>query len=649
MDRARSATKGASPVRRTRPSVGRTRPDTDHLPDRLWIAALVVLGLGVVFQGLRAWTGGWIASGDDGFWSIMARSVLSADPPLLGSSSSGGVVSGDGFHHPGPLGFYLLAPFVAVLGGVGLAVGTALLNAASAVVAAVAVRCSIGRRAGWLVVCAGALLAWTMGSELLVDPWNPHLATLPLWCGLACAWAALCGGRWWAAPSLFALSLSAQTHLSFAPLAAAVGVAVIVATVWWCRLHAREQGLRAWRPLAVALAALLVANLVTLVEQFAASGEGNLTRLLRGAGDGSPLGVVTGARAVGQAFVPTNWLPGSWRPQVIEIADLPSAWCVVLVLAGVVALFVASVRRRDLLGAIATGFAAVALIVAVAVASRTAQRLFGVPLALVRYAWPLSLLVGAVSADTAWRLFAPSTLEVRRLARPVAAAGLSVVVVLTAWNLVPRDEGSGASADYRAPIREVLDAGTAAVAARGTPLVEFSWHKLAAEATVALLDRLDEDGVGFSVDDPVVLRQSGPRHAPDGSEGSVVRMAGGAAVLEPPPEGFERVARTVPLDDAEVAWFLERRAELQPALDDLIARTESDPSLRRGVVAHDRVELTGELLGWNQLLCGHFRLLDVDAVEIEQIVDADDRERLCELQERLDTGALALDLGPPPR
>lgn len=168
--------------------------------DPWWLAALLVLALGVAVHAVGAVRSGWVPSGDDGFWSIMSRSVFSSSPPLLGSSSSGGVTTGEAFHHLGPLGFYLLAPFVWLFGSIGVALGAAVLNAASVVVAAVAARSGVGRRAGWFVLLGGALLCFTMGSELLVDPWNPHLATLPLWCGLACAWAVLCGRPAWAAP-----------------------------------------------------------------------------------------------------------------------------------------------------------------------------------------------------------------------------------------------------------------------------------------------------------------------------------------------------------------------------------------------------------------------------------------------------------------
>src|SRR5690606_16755646 len=92
--------------------------------DPWWLLALALVAGGTLFHAGRAVLDGWIPAADDGYWAVMSRSVFSAHPPLLGSSSSGGLASGTGFHHLGPLGFYVLAPFVAVFGGVGLAVGS---------------------------------------------------------------------------------------------------------------------------------------------------------------------------------------------------------------------------------------------------------------------------------------------------------------------------------------------------------------------------------------------------------------------------------------------------------------------------------------------------------------------------------------------
>ena len=68
----------------------------EHRPiDRVWVAAVALVGLVILGHGGRAVLTGWIPWAH-GYWAIMARSVFSSRPPLLGSSSSGGVVTGTG-------------------------------------------------------------------------------------------------------------------------------------------------------------------------------------------------------------------------------------------------------------------------------------------------------------------------------------------------------------------------------------------------------------------------------------------------------------------------------------------------------------------------------------------------------------------------
>jgi hypothetical protein len=635
-------------------------------PDLLWVAAIVVIGVTILAQGVRAIWIGWLPTGDDGYWSIMARSVFSAHPPLLGSSSSGGVVTGTGFHHLGPLGFYLLAPFVTVLGGVGAAVGTSLINATAAVLAPVAVRRSVGARAGWIAAVGGAALAFTMGSELLVDPWNPHLAVLPLWCALCCTWAVLAGGVWWGAAGVFFASLALQTHLSFVPVTAIAGLVLVVGTVWGCaHVDSPEDAprWRRWAPLLAVVAAGLAANLVVLIQQFFGAGPGNLTNALSsGPGQEMPVGLDAGARTVSQAFDPSNWLPGSWFPQVIRPSELASPWVVVAVFAVLVVLEVLAVRRRSTRAVPALGLVLVLVVVSVWVAAGLGFRIFGVPMTLARWAWPVALLTVAVAVDAAVGLWLGRTAEDATTDDPAAPqsapqaaspwlrwTGLAVVAVICAGTMVPRDEGSGAKERFRAPITELLDQLDDQVAELGRPYISINFQPLAAEATVAIMDDLDERGVGFAIDDPVALRQAGASHAPDGTETSTVVLRGGAAVLEETPSGFRTVARVMPLSTQDQEWFLAARNGLDERLGAFIDRVESDPELRARVQPSDEARLDLAATGWALVLCGEYRELPTGSVDLERAVITDaDRARLCELDGRLADGAVAVDLGPPP-
>ena len=66
-------------------------------------------------------------------------------------------------------------------------------NVAAVVLAAWAARRAGGETAMVLVTALSAGLAWSMGSELLFDAWQPHAMILPFWAFLVVAWALSCG------------------------------------------------------------------------------------------------------------------------------------------------------------------------------------------------------------------------------------------------------------------------------------------------------------------------------------------------------------------------------------------------------------------------------------------------------------------------
>jgi len=662
---------------------GSTRTGSD---DRLWIVGLSLLAVGILVHAVRAPIDGWIPSGDDGFWSIMARSVFSSHPPLLGSSSSGGVAVGTGFHHLGPLGFYLLAPFVAVFGSVGVAVGSGVVNAAAAVVAVAAVRAGLGGRSGWVALLGSAALAVTMGSELLIDPWNPHLATMPLWCALACALAVLAGRTWWAAPGMAAASLALQTHLSFAPLAALAGAALVGGALYWGTrsvdgrtvLTAPDERRPGLRPLLAALGVTLVVNLPVLIQQFFGAGPGNLTQALSGGRDQDlPIGRVAGLRVVSQAFVPSNWLPGSWSPQVVRVAHLATPWLTVAAMLVVVVLVVLAVRAGRLRVAVRSGFVLAALALGAWVAGGLGLRMFGAPLTLARWAWPLALCWAVVVFDGASRLWATrdrvvavveqdedededrgrSPEEVRvvrastRSRRPdvFAASCLVLMAVLVVVNLPARDEGSGAKPFFREPIGRMLDEVGPEVAELGRPYLAGTSQTLAAEATVALMDWLDERGVPFTLDDPVALRQAGEQHREDGAATATVRLRGGVEALGPVPDGFRTIYAEEPVTDNELEWYLRTATGAEERLVALLDRMTTDEELRRRVDPAPGSPLDVARYGWSPSLCGVNRELPLrNPVVQRDVIDDAERERLCALDERIFDGALAVDVGPPP-
>lgn len=84
------------------------------------------------------------------------------------------------WHHPGPLPFYLLAPFYALSGGItpGLHAGAAVLSLG---LLSLALSVLLRRRPllGLAASVAFAVCAWR-SAEALASPWNPHMALLPM-------------------------------------------------------------------------------------------------------------------------------------------------------------------------------------------------------------------------------------------------------------------------------------------------------------------------------------------------------------------------------------------------------------------------------------------------------------------------------------
>jgi hypothetical protein len=196
-------------------------------PDFVVAAVWAVAVLPVVVAAVRAIVGHWRPIGDNALVALRAHDVLTSHQPLLGTWSSASLEAGKDLNHPGPLLFESVALPVKLLGSnAGLVLGVALVNIlAITAVAVFAFR--RGGRTGAVVLLLGALyLEFVMGSELLFDPWNPHILILACLAMLTCAWGVAAGDRW-ALPVYLALgSYCVQTHLGVAvPLAGAAPVA----------------------------------------------------------------------------------------------------------------------------------------------------------------------------------------------------------------------------------------------------------------------------------------------------------------------------------------------------------------------------------------------------------------------------------------
>jgi len=173
-----------------------------------------------------------------------------------------GPYSRNGFHHPGPAVFYLLAPFVRLLepSGPGLYLGAVVVNA----VALVAIVAVVWRRAGGTAALwtAGALdvFCLCLGVGTLREPWNPYLVVVPmvlfvvLW---AAGWTGSVHASVWA---LVVGSYEVQSHVATAPYV------IVMALILCVRMYRSRDGTRrhVWLPVS-ALAVIWLPPFVEVV------------------------------------------------------------------------------------------------------------------------------------------------------------------------------------------------------------------------------------------------------------------------------------------------------------------------------------------------------------------------------------------------
>lgn len=135
-----------------------------------------------------------------------------------------GPYSRTGFHHPGPIVFYLLAPFVAVAPSVsaGLYIGAAAINLAALVAIVGVVWRKAGAPAALWAAAALDLFTACLGPGTLREPWNPYLVIMPMVLFVV-LWAVACsGGAGYGIWALVIGSYEIQTHIATAPVIASL-------------------------------------------------------------------------------------------------------------------------------------------------------------------------------------------------------------------------------------------------------------------------------------------------------------------------------------------------------------------------------------------------------------------------------------------
>lgn len=252
-------------------------------PHRLGTAALIAcliapLGVAVYFLHGRDYA----PFGDAAMIEQRVRDVGSAHTPLVGAPGRMSL-PGRPTHHPGPLGYYLLAIPYRALGSSGWALQAATTLASAIAVALlvwVAER-KIGRAGALGVAMAVAVLIQGYGLSALTEPWNPYFAVLWFALFLLCMWLVACGRYEMLPLTAISGSFCAQAHVAYVAVCGGLGACVIVVAGAYLGRHScgRDVRRRAVRSAAIATGAVVVLWLPPVVEAIGRHG-GNLSALV---------------------------------------------------------------------------------------------------------------------------------------------------------------------------------------------------------------------------------------------------------------------------------------------------------------------------------------------------------------------------------
>jgi hypothetical protein len=515
-----------------------------------WFFAITVVAavVPIAVATARAIYRGWIPVGDDAFFTVRARDFFTLEHlPLLGTWSSASLDAAQNLNHPGPLLFDVLAMPAKLGGGNGLAIGAASINAAALLGIAIIGYRRGGAVVGAVAVAVGAVLAWSMGSEVLFEPWQPHVLVLPFLFYVTLVWAVACGDLVALPWAVGVGSFIVQTHLSYAILVPLLGVWAVVGVSLVLRGDRRRDPSswaalrgRAIRSGVIAAAVFVVCWLQPLIEQFTADGDGNMTRLVRHARDPKvkTVGFDFGIRAVASVVsLPPWWLRPSfedtfaphnaWRP-----ASLLLAAGSLLVLAAALAWCLwGTIRRHDRVASRVIVTAAVVLVCAFISAGRTPTTLFGTEPHIFRWIWPVAAFVVLAVAVTMVR-------RLIRLSAAITAACALVAVAFGLLNLPTYNQGGGPnSQQFAIPATHELDRKMGALEGEGPLLIDDLFTAVFADPYGgAVMAELQERRIPFVVHAPGLVRQLGPGRRYNGHNARnqlLLRM--GEAALTPPP------------------------------------------------------------------------------------------------------------------
>jgi hypothetical protein len=527
-----------------------SRNDVDRLGERLAWVALGATLLPLVVAAWRAVARGWVPVGDAATIGIRAVDVLGGGKlPLLGPSTTSSWSSGITQNHPGPL-FYdvLAAPAAALPGPAGQIVGTVLIAALAVVGIFVLARRRGGDSLAILALAMTAVLCWSMGSAVLVEPWPPNTLLLPFVCLVLLAWSVAVGDvaclPWLAGVGSFII----QTNLGYGvlvPLVVAYGLVELVR-------RGRRKELRPFRRTGfVTVAVVVVLWAQPLVEEVVGKGEGNMSRIVRGLGEGP---MTLNWRSSLQAVAKVVALPPWWaRPSFAEDFPfgltgnpLPGLGLALASLGLVTGLVVWCWRRArrhgDAVSAEGLMTALVLLVASVITANQTPTTGQGTVAYQLRWLWPVALCVWLAVASFGLRRAAERGGAPRRLLVALAAVTIVAAILNVPWT----NQGTTAPEATMGVARDVVHAIDRADL-DGPVLVETDegvWDPY----SEAVLFELQRQGVEFVIHDEIGYRMLGEERRWNGHNADALVRVSGSDWAMVPRSGAQLIARHPGLD-----------------------------------------------------------------------------------------------------
>ncbi len=198
-----------------------------------------------------------------------------------------GLFSRDGWNHPGPVLFYLLAVPYRLTGSrsIGLLLGALLINGAAILGMAAIARRRGGAPLMLLTLLGCGLVVRSLGPEFVRNPWNVWIAVLPFGLLVFLTWEMICGSAWALPAGAFVTSFCIETHVGYALLAAPLllfATSCLVAHSYRRRQAGGRRGVRRDRLLPAALVAIGILTVLWLppILQQLTTDHGNLGKVV---------------------------------------------------------------------------------------------------------------------------------------------------------------------------------------------------------------------------------------------------------------------------------------------------------------------------------------------------------------------------------